>query len=167
MTTAYDGTPTAETPLGEDQERQLRRYTSRVTVAMILLCNGVLALALWGSGVNLDLLIRSPEVFHQARHVCLRYAWQKVSGVPQPVRICSEWIDLSDTSGQPHVLSREIEVLQGADGKLYFDYGARMGYQVFLVGAVIVLVIAAGVKLERWLIARYRTRLAWHNRTSK
>lgn len=146
-------------PIDEHQQRQLRRYTHRVTAAMILLCNGILLLGLWGSGMNLDQLIRTPDQFHPATHVCLRPVWQKVSGIERPVRICAEWIDLSDPSGQTHTLARETEVVQSADGKLYFDHGSRVDYRLFLLGAFVLGVIGSGVLLERYLIARYRMRL--------
>lgn len=145
--------------IGEDQQRRLRRYTYGVTAVMILLCNGVLLLGLWGSGMNLERLIRTPDQFNPAGHVCLRSTWQKVSGVAQPVRICAEWIDLADPSGQTHTLARETEVVQGADGKLYFDHGARVDYRLFLLGGLVSAVVASGVMLERYLIARYRMRL--------
>ncbi len=159
MTIPDDSVSHPTEPLDEERQRQLRRYSRRATAAVMLLCNGVLVLGIWGSGVDLERLIRMPDQFHPAQHVCLRPLWQKVSGVSQPVRICAEWIDLSDPTGETHMLARETEVVQSADGKLYFDHGSRVDYRLFLLGAFLLAVIVSGIVLERYLIARYRMRL--------
>lgn len=143
----------------EDQEHQVRHYTHWVTGVMVLLCNGVLLLGLWGSGLNLERLIRTPDQFDPTKHICLRPIWQKVSGIAQPVRICDEWIDLTDPSGQTHTLARETEVVQGANGRLYLEHGPLVDYRLFLLGTFTIGVIASGAILERYLIARYRMRL--------
>ncbi|MBM4124079.1 MAG: hypothetical protein FJ246_03850 [Nitrospira sp.] len=143
----------------EERARRLTRYTYGVSAAMILLCNAVFLLGLWGSGINLDGLIRTPDLFDPARDICLRLSWQKVTGAAEPVRLCQEWINLSDPSGDTHVFQRDVAVVQGADGKLYFDQPARVDYRLFLLGAFVVAVIAGGLKLKRHLIARYRLRL--------
>ncbi len=145
---------------GDDQRtRQLRRYTYVVTVGLILLCNGVLLLVVWASGVNLDRLIRTPDEFDPTKDVCLRSSWHKVAGLDDPIQLCSEWINLSDPSGETHKFQRETRVVQGADGRLYFDHGALVDDRLFLLAACLVLVVATGIALERYLIARYRLRL--------
>ncbi|MFQ5993401.1 MAG: hypothetical protein ACE5NA_13280, partial [Nitrospiraceae bacterium] len=79
--------------------------------------------------------------------------------VEQPVRLCQEWINLSDTSGQTHRLKRDIEVVQGADGKLYYDRGVRADYRLFLIIGFAVMIMVVGLLLKRFLVARYRHRL--------
>jgi hypothetical protein len=148
-----------DSPDDEATSRRLHRFSSWVSLALILLCNGVLALGVWGSGVNLDRIIRLPEVFNPLSDVCLRFGWHNVAGAKDPVRLCNEWIQLSDPSGESHTLKTETTVVQGADGRLYFDHGARMGYQAFVLAAFVGGVIAGGVAAKRWLIGRYRARL--------
>lgn len=143
----------------EGKAHRLRRYRYGVTAVMILLCNAVILLGVWGSGVNLDQLVRMPDLFDPTKDICLRVSWHKVAGLDQAIRLCSEWINLSDPSGDTHQFQRDTTVVQGADGKLYFDHGSRVDYRLFLLGAFVVAAIALGIMLKRYLIARYRARL--------
>ncbi len=143
----------------ERKRRQLRRYTYAVSTLMIVLCNGVFLLVLWGSGINLETLIRTPDLFDPAKDVCLRLGWHKVTGSQDPVRLCNEWINLSDPSGETHRFQNDTKVVQGADGKLYFDHPARVDYRLFLLGAFVAILIVSGMLFKRYLIARYRLRL--------
>ncbi len=145
--------------LGEDQRRRLRRFTFWISGAMVVGCNVLVFLALWWSGINLDLMIRVPDVFNPKEDICLRLSWLQVSGSDQLVRICNEWIHLADPSGETHRFSQETRVRQAADGTLYFDHGAMVDYRLFGLGAFVALVIGAGLALKRMLIARYRLRL--------
>ncbi|MER3424906.1 MAG: hypothetical protein C4293_18485 [Nitrospiraceae bacterium] len=147
-------------PIKEEQAAaQLRRYRLLVTLVMIVLCNAIFLFGVWASGVNLDGLIRTPEVFNPVQDICLRFKWQQVEGEEQPVRLCSEWIMLSDPSGNTHTLQKETEVVKGADGRLYFNYGERVDYRLFVYGAFVAAIITLGVLLRRYLINRYRVRL--------
>lgn len=146
-------------PEAERRERQVRRYASRVTIAIIVLCNTILLLGLWTSGVDLDRLIRGPDVFDPEKDVCVRVGWHKVAGMDKPVRLCSEWINLSDPSGKTHTFQRDTSVVEGADGRLYFDHGARVDHRIVLLGVFVLVIISAGIMLNRHLIARYRARL--------
>jgi hypothetical protein len=146
-------------PGAEEKTRRLRRYAYGVTAAMIVLCNAIFLLGVWGSGVNLETLVRMPDVFDPAKDVCLRLSWHRVPGVEDPVRLCNEWINLSDPSGQTHQFQKDTKIVQGADGRLYFEHGTRVDYRLFLLGAFIAAVIALGLLLKRYLITRYRLRL--------
>ena len=143
----------------EQNQRSLRRYTYAVTAAMIVLCNAIFLLGLWGSGVNLDSLIRIPDPFNPTKDICLRLNWHRVAGLDEPIQLCAEWINLSDPSGETHKFQKDTHVMQGADGKLYFDHGARVDYRLLLFGAFVVAVIVLGISLKRRLIAHYRDRL--------
>jgi hypothetical protein len=148
----------------EAQRRvKVRRYAAWMTALMILVCNAVFLLGIWGSGVNLDRLIRFPEVFNPKQDICLRQTWHRVAGLEEPVRLCSEWIQLSDPSGETHRFQKETQVVQGADGKLYFDHGARVDYRLFLFVAFVASVVVSGVLLKRHLVTRYRLRLELSN----
>jgi len=107
----------------------------------------------------IDRLIRFPEIFNPTQDVCLRLTWHKVAGLEEPVRLCSEWIQLSDPSGETHRFQQETKVVQGADGKLYFDHGVRVDYRLFLFVVFVAAVIASGIILKRRLIVRYRLHL--------
>jgi hypothetical protein len=143
----------------EESLRQLRRYTISVTVLLILACNSVFLLGIWGSGVNLEHVFRTPDIFNAAKDICLRQGWQKVPGFEKPIRLCSEWINLSDPSGETHKFQQDTAVVKGADGHLYFDRGLRADYRFFLFAGFVIAVVAVGIVLKRFLIARYRLKL--------
>ena len=148
---------------GEDAEdrrsRKVRRYAAWVTVLMIVLCNAVFLLGIWGSGVNLDRLIRFPDIFNPSQDICLRLGWHRVVGSDAPVQLCSEWINLADPSGETHRFQTETQVVLGADGKLYFDHGERVDYRLLLFIVFVAAVVGSGILLKRHLITRYRLRL--------
>lgn len=161
-TNAEPATPIEQQAVGlpdEQKRKKLRRYTYGVSTLMVLLCNAVFLLGLWSSGINLDALVRTPDLFDPTQDVCLRLSWHKVAGAPDPVRLCNEWINLSDPSGETHTFQKDTKVVQGADGKLYFDHPARVDYRVFLLGCFVVGVIVSGLMLKRYLIDQYRLRL--------
>jgi hypothetical protein len=143
---------------GDDQNRRLRRYSVVVTTALILVCNALLLLGIWGSDVNLESLFRVPEVFNPSRDICLRRSWHKVAGVEQPVQLCYEWINLSDPTGETHTFQNDAEVVRGADGRLHYDYGWSR-YRLIAYGGFVIAVTVSGLLTKRYLIARYRTRL--------
>jgi hypothetical protein len=144
----------------EEQRRlKVRRYATWITVLMIVLCNAVFLLGVWGSGVNLNRLIRFPDIFNPTQDVCLRLTWHRVVGSEEPVRLCSEWINLADSSGETHTFQNETKVVQAADGKLYFDHGARADYRLLLFVSFVVALVISGILLKRYLISRYRLRL--------
>lgn len=149
----------ARADAGERRDARVRRYASRVTIAVILLCNTILLAGIWGSGVDLDRLIRTPDVFDPTKDVCVRFGWHKVAGVDKPVRLCSEWIDLSDPSGKTHRFQRGTSVVQGADGRLYFDHGPQVDHRIVLLGGLFLVIVTLGMMLNRHLIRRYRAKL--------
>lgn len=146
----------------EEPAWRVRRYAYAVTVAMIVACNTVVFGGLWLSGVDLETLYRTPDVFNPNQDICLRQSWHKVRGMEQPVQLCYEWINTSDPSGLTHTFQPDTIVVKGADGKLYFDYGPRVDYRLFLVVAFVVGVLGACIKLQRTMIERYRRRLEEH-----
>ena len=153
--------PTPPEQQGDEtlQADRVRRYTYRVTAALILLCNAVLLLGVWVSGVNLDTLFTTPDRFNPAKDICVRLSWHNVVGLERPVQLCDEWINLSDPSGETHKFQAETQVVKGGDGKLHYGDSVRMDYRVFILGAFAATVVVLGIALKRYLIARYRGRL--------
>lgn len=137
----------------------VRRYATRVTICLIIACNAVLLMGIWASGVDLDSLIRPPDVFNPEKDVCVRLAWHRVAGLEEPIRLCSEWINLSDPSGKTHTFQTDTQVKQGADGRLYFDHGSQVDYRLLLYATFTAVVLGLGILVNRYLIARYRKRL--------
>lgn len=156
------GTVSHSQPSSDDQRRakRVRRFTIGVSLALIVLCNTIVLVGLRVSGVNLDELVAPPDVFNSKRDICLRFAWQPVAGTANPIRICSEWINLSDPSGKTHQLQREIKFREGPDGgKYYVDQEEHADYRLLLLVLVVVAVIALGLVAKWYLVSWYRLRL--------
>ncbi len=141
-----------------EAQRRLRRFSVLVTLVLILACNAIILFGIWASGINLDGLFRAPDRFDPNRHECLRYNWHKVSGVQQPVRLCYEWIDLSDPSGNTHTFQPDTDIVLGSDGKLHYAQEERVDSRLWLLLAFAGAVLAAGMAMSKLLITRYRTR---------
>ena len=130
-----------------------------VTAGLIVFCNVVLLLGVWVSGVNLDELVITPDLFNAKEDICLRLTWERVPGVSDPVRLCSEWINLADPSGKPHHLSKDIAVRQGPDGQYYFDRGVRSDFRLVGLALFVGAVLLFGMWARRYLVSRYRLQL--------
>lgn len=141
------------------RQRRLRRYSVLVTLTLIVMCNAVILFGVWTSGVNLEGLFRATDRFDPNRDECLRYNWRKVSGVQQPVRLCYEWINLSDPSGNTHTFQADTDIVLGADGKLHYAQEERVDPRLLFLLAFVGVVLAAGMTASKFLIARYRARL--------
>lgn len=148
-------------PESEEQERaaKVRRFSRMVTAALIVCCNGLLLFGLWISGINLDELVASPDLFNSKEDVCLRLTWERVAGATDPVRLCSEWIKLADPSGKPHHLAKDIAVKRGPDGQYYVDRGVRSDFRLLALALFVGLVLLLGMWARRSLVSRYRLQL--------
>src|SRR2546426_11132610 len=111
------GTASLSQPSSDDQRRarKVRRFTIAVSLAMIILCNAIGLVGLWASGINLDELVTTPDVFNSKQDICLRLGWQSVTGAAELVPLCSEWVNLSDPSRKTHRIQQEIEPRTGPD----------------------------------------------------
>ena len=113
----------------------------------------------WVTGINLDELVTTPELFNAKEDVCLRLTWERVTGAPDPVRLCSEWIKLADPSGKPHHLTKDIAVRRGADGQYYVDPGVRSDFRLLALALFVGVVLLFGMWARRYLVSRYRLQL--------
>jgi predicted nucleic acid-binding Zn ribbon protein len=155
------GTASHSQPLSDDQHRakRVRRFTIGVSLVLIIICNAIVLVGLWASGINLDELAATPDVFNSKQDICLRLGWRSVTGAAEPVPLCSEWIHLSDPSGKTHQLQREIKFRQGPDGQYYVDQGRQADYRLLIMVLVVVVVIAFGLVAKWYLVGWYRLRL--------
>jgi hypothetical protein len=138
---------------------QVRRYTVRLAVCLIIGVNALFLLTLWGSGVDLDQIFAERDFFDPTRDICLRMAWYKPLGEQDPVRLCKEWINLGDPTGRVHKFNKDLQVVKGTDGKVYVKESPGDGRLIAVV-IIVVLLVAGGMWLQRHLITRYRARLA-------
>jgi hypothetical protein len=145
--------------LNEEHAAKVRRFSRLVTAGLIVFCNLVLLSGLWASGINLDELVSTPDVFNAKEDVCLRLTWERVTGAADPVRLCSEWIKLADPSGQPHQLTKDLAVRRGPDGRYYVDPGVRSDFRLLALALFVAVVLLFGMWIRRYLVARYRLQL--------
>lgn len=138
---------------------KVRRFSMAVTIGLIVLCNCILLFGLWVSGVNLDELMKAPDLFDSKHDICLRLTWQRVSGAAEPVRLCSEWINLADPSGTTHVLAKDVKVHQGPNGQYYFDQGIQPDFRLLGMAMFVGAVLLFGWWARRYLVARYNMHL--------
>jgi hypothetical protein len=143
----------------ESHKALVRRFAWVVSLAMMILCNAIVLVGLWASGINLDELATTPDVFNSKQDICLRLGWQSVAGAADPVPLCSEWINLSDPSGKTHHIQREIKLRQGPDGQYYADRGIHADYRLLILMLFVVAVIVFGLVAKWYLVGRYRQRL--------
>ncbi|MSQ77969.1 MAG: hypothetical protein EXR97_05935 [Nitrospiraceae bacterium] len=147
------------------RQKRVRRFSVLITLALIVLCNAIILLSIWASGITLDSLFHAPDRFNPGRDECVRHNWHKVSGVQQPVRLCYEWINLSDPTGNTHTFQEDTDIVLGADGKLHYEQGGWVDARLFVLLAFAGTVLALGMALSKFLIARYRLRLEAMSRT--
>ena len=143
----------------ESRKALVRRFARVVSLVMMVLCNTIVLVGLWASGINLDELATTPDVFNSKQDICLRLGWRSVTGASEPVRLCSEWINLSDPSGKTHQIQREIKLRHGPDGQYYVDQGGHADYRLLILVLAVVAVIAFGLVAKWYLVGRYRLRL--------
>jgi len=148
-----------QTSADEERAVKVRRFSTMVTAGLIVFCNVLLLFGVWVSGVNLDELVKTPDFFNAKEDVCLRLTWERVSGAADPVRLCSEWINLADPSGTPHHLSKDIAVRRGPDGKYYVDRSVRADFRLFGLALFVGAVLLFGLWARRYLVSRYRLQL--------
>lgn len=138
---------------------KIRRFSLGVSLTLMVLCNAILFLGLRLSGINLDDLVKTPELFNAKQDVCLRLTWQSPPGVNEQVRLCSEWLNLSDPSGKPHYFQPDTRLKKGLDGQYYVDQGIQADYRLLMLILFVIVIIVGGVRAKWFLVNRYRLRL--------
>lgn len=150
-----------ERPIHENAEesRRVKRFTNIVTIGLMVGCNALLLLGLWVSGVDLETTLAKPELYDPANGHCIGVQWAKVAGADGLVKVCTEWIDFSDMSGQTHSLPPGRMLAMGADGNLYFSGQSGENYRLIALMIFAIVVMAFGIWIKRRLIANYHLRL--------
>ena len=106
---------------------KIRRFSLAVSLVLMVLCNAILLGGFALSGINLDDLMKTPDFFNAKQDVCLRITWQSMPGANEPVRLCSEWLNLSDPSGTTHYLQPDTKLKKGLDGILAHGFHGSDG----------------------------------------
>jgi hypothetical protein len=124
-----------------------------------VVCNVILLVGFRLSGINLDDLVKTPDLFKAKQDVCLRLTWQSLPGANEPFQLCSEWLNLSDPSGKPHYLHPDMKLKKGLDGQYYVEQGVQADYRLLLLMLFVTAIIIGGVRAKWFLVNRYRLRL--------
>ena len=142
-----------------DEFRRLQRFTRIVTIGLILGCNALLLLGLWVSDVDLETTLAKPELYDPANGDCVGVQWTKVAGAEGLVKVCTEWLDFSDISGQTHSLVPGKALAMDVDGNLYFPGQSAENYRLIALMIFAIVVMACGMWAKRQLIAKYQIHL--------
>ncbi len=153
---------------GELQERQRRaerqrylkieRYRYRTLWMIMLGCSGTFLSGIWLAGVDMETLFERQEKFRPAESHCIRTGWIRAAEEEQLVRVCNEWVNLSDPTGRVHRL-QGAELVKRPDGSYEIQYKERINYRLLAMIGFVVLISFIGHQLHHYLIERYRTKL--------
>ena len=143
-------------------ESRFRWFRRGITLGLILVCNLILLGALWVTGVDLDFVLTNSKLYDPKLGLCVRVAWTEVSGVEGPIRVCSEWLDTTDPTGQVHSLRAGEPLAMSADGNLYYENARNADRWVLGLLIFAGVVIYLGMWTKRVLLTWYETRLGKH-----
>lgn len=150
----------------ESQSTRLRWFARGVTILLIIVCNALLLGGLWMSGVDLDIALSKPELYDPENGYCVRVGFAKVEGAQGPIQLCTEWLDLSDPSGNTHHIREGLGLAMGADGQLVYQAHQGKNYQLIGLLMFVIVVIGSGMWAKRYLISRYQLQLQSPSRNS-
>jgi hypothetical protein len=134
-----------------------RIYRHRVTGITIVICSSIFLGGLWATGINMEDLVWKEGMFNSKQHICLKSQWYSTSqGEKDRVELCSEWIDLSDLSGEIHTLAIEnLEIIKGNDGKIRARLQRGINYRLVGVGGFLLLIILLGALAQHYFISKH------------
>jgi hypothetical protein len=148
----------------DELDRKKRKhsiYRYRVTGIIILISSFLFLGGIWLSGVNLEGLVWHAGMFDPERHVCLRTNWVNTTkGETDRVRLCTEWIDLTDQSGQTHVMVLEnLEVIKGSDGTIRTHLQRGVNFKLLTVSAYLLIILLVGRWIQGFVIYRHKRQI--------
>jgi hypothetical protein len=141
------------------QSTKLRWFSSGVTIFLIIICNALLLGGLWISGVDLDIALTKPELYDPTNGYCIRVGFAEVAGVNGPIQVCTEWLELSDPSGNTHHIREGRGLAMGADGNLYYQAHQEDQFRLIALVMFVIGVIGSGMWAKGYLISRYQVQL--------
>lgn len=141
------------------RSKRLKWFTTGVSILLIIVCNAMLVAGWWVSGVDLERALSKPEIYDPNNGYCVQVAWTRVVGVEGPVKICSEWLDFSDPSGNTHSIQRGAALAMGDNGQLYYEGQRNEDYRLLGLAVFVIAVIGFGMWVKHYLITKYQLRL--------
>ena len=141
------------------EDTRMTWFTRAVTVGLIIGCNALLVLGWWLSGVNLEAALSKPRIYDPESNYCVTVKWTKVIGVDQPMKVCTEWLDVADPSGSVHTIRYDQALTVGTDGHLYYEGQRDEDVRLAMLVIFVIVVIGAGMWLKHYLVKRYSVSL--------
>jgi len=143
----------------DERDKRLKWFSRVVTVVLILVCNGLLVFGWWVSGLNLDVALSKPEIYDVNSHYCVKVTFMEVVGVDRPMKVCTEWLDLADPSGNTHTIREGQALTVGVNGTLHYEEQRNEDYRLIGLVLFVMLVIGIGMWVKQYAIAQYASRL--------
>ncbi len=134
-------------------------FTRGITLALIVVCNGLLVVGWWISGVNLEAALSKPAIYDMSSHYCVGVKWMKVEGTDKPMKVCAEWLDLSDPTGATHTIRKGHPLKVGLDGTLHYADQQNEDYRLVGLVLFVIFILGTGMWAKQYLIARYAMHL--------
>ena len=134
---------------------KMRWFSWGVTIGLMVLCNGFLLGGWWISGVDLESALSKPELYDPQNGHCVGVTWSKVEGVEGLIKVCTEWLDFSDITGETHRLPPGKAIAMGLDGNLYFPGQAHENYRLIGLVIFVIVVVMTGMWFKQFLIRKY------------
>jgi hypothetical protein len=144
----------------EDADRRLefRIFRHRVMIGVMLLCSAVFLGGMWALRIDLKKVFPDSRVFSDG-DVCLKSETiETPTGDDERFKVCTEWIDLGDTSGATHKMAVEdLEIRKKKDGPGFeASLKHKVNYPLIVLIGFTIAVMFGGHRLQSVLIARYK-----------
>ena len=143
-----------------DRQRYLKveRYRYRTLWLIMVGCSAVFLGGIWLTDVDMETLVERQEKFKPEESHCIRTGWLRSAQEEQLVRVCNEWVNLSDPTGRVHLL-KGAELVKQPDGSYEVQYKERINYRLLAMIGFVISISFIGHRLHSYLIERYRTKL--------
>lgn len=149
------------------QHPRVRRFAVVITIVLIVLCNSLLLLGLWVSGVDLETALHAPEFYDPRSGYCVRTGWAQVVGRDRPMQVCVEWLELDDPSGNTHHMRQGRPLVVSDTGQWHYQGQPDEDRRLLFLLMFIVAVIGGGIWLKYTLLRKYQRYIRasehWHS----
>jgi hypothetical protein len=158
--------PQAQNESQEERQRKaerrrylkIERYRYRTLWMIMLGCSAVFLGGIRLANVDMETLLDRQEKFKPEESHCIETGWLKAAEEEQLVRVCKQWVNLSDPTGRMHRLG-DAELVKRPDGNYEIQYKERINYRLLAMIGFVLSISFIGHWLHSYLIGRYRTKL--------
>ena len=152
--------PPAVTGEAEVRATKVRRFSSGVSIVMMVVCNAVFLFGIWVTGVNFERLVRTPDRY--SAHNTTSVSDWRTAIFPVPPIPCNSARSGSISlipPGKPTRLRKRRRSSKGPTESSISTMVRSVDYRFFAVVAFVIAILVCGIVLKRHLVNRYRIRL--------